>query len=115
MKSSRRSRAARRIGIDATGPVSPDSVFRRAMEGAFDAVVTMYHDQGQIAVKTAAFVGACTVFLGLPYVRIGIPHGTAYEIAGTGKAQHLTMLAAMHTAAALASGRGFLNDAVGRN
>jgi 4-phospho-D-threonate 3-dehydrogenase / 4-phospho-D-erythronate 3-dehydrogenase len=44
----------------------------------------------------------------LPYVRIGIPHGTAYDIAGTGKAQHLTMLSAMNTAAALASGRGFL-------
>jgi 4-hydroxythreonine-4-phosphate dehydrogenase len=100
--------AAKQQGIDATGPVSPDSVFRQALEGRSDAVVTMYHDQGQIAVKTAAFEGACTVFLGLPYVRIGIPHGTAYDIAGTGKAQHRTMLAAMNTAAALASGRGFV-------
>jgi len=100
-------REARRVGIDAMGPVSPDAVFRQAREGVFDAVVTMYHDQGQIALKTAAFAGACTVFLGLPYVRIGIPHGTAYDIAGTGKAQHLTMLAAMRTAAALSSGRGF--------
>ena len=106
-RSSRRSREARRVGIDAIGPVSPDAVFRQAREGVFDAVVTMYHDQGQIALKTAAFAGACTVFLGLPYVRIGIPHGTAYDIAGTGKAQHLTMLAAMRTAAALSSGRGF--------
>jgi len=103
--------AARRIGIDAVGPISPDAVFRRAMEGAVDAVVTMYHDQGQIALKTAAFAGACTLFLGLPYIRIGIPHGTAYDIAGTGRAQHLSMLAAMRTAAALASGRGFLSDA----
>jgi 4-phospho-D-threonate 3-dehydrogenase / 4-phospho-D-erythronate 3-dehydrogenase len=100
--------AAREAGIEANGPVSPDAVFRQGLEGRSDAVVTMYHDQGQIAVKTAAFEGACTVFLNLPYVRIGIPHGTAYDIAGTGKAQHLTMLSAMNTAAALASGRGFL-------
>lgn len=99
--------AAKQQGIEASGPVSPDSVFRQGLDGRSDAVVTMYHDQGQIAVKTAVFEGACTVFLGLPYVRIGIPHGTAYDIAGTGKAQHLTMLAAMNTAAALASGRGF--------
>jgi 4-hydroxythreonine-4-phosphate dehydrogenase len=97
---------AKQRGIDATGPVSPDAVFRQAAEGRFDAVVSMYHDQGQIAIKTSAFAGACTIFVGLPYVRIGVPHGTAYEIAGTGRAQHLTMLAAMNTAAALASGSG---------
>ena len=68
----------------------------------------MYHDQGQIALKTAAFEGACTVFLGLPYIRIGTPHGVAFDIAGMGKAQHATQLAAMKTAGALAAGRGFL-------
>lgn len=101
---------ARRRGIGANGPISPDAVFRQGLEGGSDAIVTMYHDQGQIAVKTAAFTGACTVFLGLPYVRIGIPHGTAYDIAGTCRAQHLTMLSAMNTAAALASGHGFLKS-----
>lgn len=100
--------AARHAGIDATGPVSPDAVFRLAMEGAFDAVVTMYHDQGQIAVKTAAFSGAWTVLLGLPYVRVGIPHGTAYDIAGSGRAQHASMLAALRGAAALAAGQGIM-------
>ncbi len=105
---------ARGRGIDASGPISPDAVFRQGLEGRSDAIVTMYHDQGQIAVKTAAFAGACTVFLNLPYVRMGIPHGTAYDIAGTGKAQHLTMLSAMNIAAALASGRGFA-DAAERN
>ena len=98
--------AAHEAGIDASGPVSPDAIFRQAIEGRYDAVISMYHDQGQIAMKTSAFAGACTIFVGLPYVRIGVPHGTAYDIAGTGRAQHLTMLAAMNTAAALASGSG---------
>jgi 4-hydroxy-L-threonine phosphate dehydrogenase PdxA len=99
--------AARQAGIDAYGPIAPDSVFRLAADGRYDAVVTMYHDQGQIAVKTLAFEGACTIFLGLPYVLVGVPHGSAFDIAGTGKAQHSSMLAAMKTAADLAGGRGF--------
>ena len=101
--------AAKAAGLQVVGPISPDAVFRQALEGQHDAVVSMYHDQGQIAVKTAAFAGACTVFLGLPYVRVGIPHGTGHDIAGTGKAQHFTMLAAMKTVAALAGGKGFLS------
>ncbi len=101
-------REARALGIDATGPVSPDSVFRMNLEGRYDAVITMYHDQGQIAVKTAAFEGACTIYMGLPYVLLNVPHGSAFDIAGKGIAQHRSMLAAMKTAAALASGRGFL-------
>ena len=96
--------ACRSRGIDATGPVTPDAVFRMALDGRFDAIVTMYHDQGQIAVKTVAFEGACTVFLGLNYVRTGIPHGTAMDIAGTGQAQHLSMLAAIRTATSLCRG-----------
>lgn len=99
---------AKALGIAAQGPITPDAVFRLALEGRYDAVVTMYHDQGQIALKTAAFEGACTVFLGLPYIRIGTPHGVAFDIAGTGKAQHATQLEAMKTAGALAAGRGFL-------
>jgi 4-hydroxythreonine-4-phosphate dehydrogenase len=67
----------------------------------------MYHDQGQIALKTAAFAGACTVFMGLGYVYLSVPHGTAYDIAGKGVAQHFSIQAAMKTAAALASGRAF--------
>jgi 4-hydroxythreonine-4-phosphate dehydrogenase len=97
---------ARRLGIDATGPLVPDAVFRMAAAGKYDAVVTMYHDQGQIAVKTAAFDGACTVHIGLPYIRIGIPHGTAFDIAGKGIAKHQSALAAMRTAALLALGKG---------
>jgi 4-hydroxythreonine-4-phosphate dehydrogenase len=98
--------AARQLGIDTTGPLVPDAVFRQAAAGKYDAVVTMYHDQGQIAIKTLAFDGACTVHIGLPYVRIGIPHGTAFDIAGKGVAKHHSALAAMRTAAMLAAGRG---------
>jgi 4-hydroxy-L-threonine phosphate dehydrogenase PdxA len=103
---------ARRQGIDASGPAVPDAVFRMTIEGKYDAVVTMYHDQGQIAVKTAGFEGACTVHLGLPFVRISVPHGTAFDIAGKGVAQHRSMLSAMRVAAQLASGNGmFFNKA----
>ena len=99
---------ARAEGIVASGPVSPDAVFRQCIEGRHDAVVSMYHDQGQIAVKTAVFEGACSIYIGLPYVHLSIPHGSAYDIAGKGIAQHKSMLSAMLTAAALAGGRGFL-------
>jgi 4-hydroxythreonine-4-phosphate dehydrogenase len=100
--------AARAEGFDVSGPISPDSVFRQTIEGRHDVVVTMYHDQGQIALKTTSFSGACTIFLGLPYVMIGIPHGSAYDIAGKGIAQHESMLAGIRTAAMLAGGKGFL-------
>lgn len=95
-------------GLTVTRPVSPDSVFRQCIEGQHDAVITMYHDQGQIALKTAAFEGACTVYLGLDHVQLSVPHGTAFDIAGTGKAQHRSMTAAMRMALQLAAGRGFL-------
>lgn len=98
-------------GIDAEGPVSPDAVFRHCIEGKYDAIVSMYHDQGQIALKTAAFAGACSVFIGLPYIFIATPHGSAFDIAGQGIAQHMSTLAAMKMAASLAAGKGFI-DAV---
>ncbi|MGH7905623.1 MAG: PdxA family dehydrogenase [Candidatus Binataceae bacterium] len=99
---------ARRLGIACSGPISPDSIFRQGLEGRFDAIISMYHDQGQIALKSAAFEGACTIYLGPPYVRVTAPHGSAMDIAGTGRANHRSILAAMKTAAALAGGRGFL-------
>ncbi|SAL12735.1 4-hydroxythreonine-4-phosphate dehydrogenase [Caballeronia peredens] len=95
-------------GIDVHGPVSPDSVFRHGLDGRYDAVVSMYHDQGQIALKSAAFEGACTLYLGVPYVRATVPHGTAMDIAGKNVAQHRSMASALRTAAALAAKRGFL-------
>jgi 4-hydroxythreonine-4-phosphate dehydrogenase len=96
---------AREEGLDVQGPLVPDTVFRHTIEGRHDVVVTMFHDQGQIAVKTSAFEGACTVYIGLPFVMLNVPHGTAYDIAGQGVAQHLSMLSAIRTAAGLAAGK----------
>ncbi len=98
--------AARTRGLNVTGPLSPDTVFRRALHGEFDVVVAMYHDQGQIAIKTTGLEEACAIFIGLPYVRVGTPHGSAFDIAGQNKAQHGTMLTALNAAASLASGAG---------
>jgi len=97
--------AARADGIDVQGPLVPDTVFRHTLEGRYDVVVTMFHDQGQIPIKTAVFEGACTVYVGLPFVMLNVPHGTAYDIAGRGVAQHQSMLSAIRTAANLAAGR----------
>jgi 4-hydroxy-L-threonine phosphate dehydrogenase PdxA len=97
-------RRGRDAGIDVVDPVSADSVFRQCIEGKYDVVISMYHDQGQVALKTTAFDGACSIYLGLPYVRLTVPHGSAMDIAGKGIAQHRSMLSAMTTAAKLASG-----------
>jgi 4-hydroxy-L-threonine phosphate dehydrogenase PdxA len=96
--------SARAEGMDVQGPLVPDAVFRQTIEGRHDVVVTMFHDQGQIPVKTVGFEGACTVYIGLPFVMLNVPHGTAYDIAGKGVAQHQSMLSAIRTAASLAAG-----------
>jgi len=98
---------ARALGIDAIGPVAPDSVFRMCLEGQFDCVVAHYHDQGHIAIKTWKFDGNCALNLGSPFLRLSVPHGPAYDIAGRGIADHRSMAEALRTAAALAAGRGF--------
>lgn len=99
--------AARASGIDAQGPVSPDSVFRLCTEGQYDCVIAHYHDQGHIAVKTWRFEGNCALMLGEPFLRLSVAHGTAFDIAGRGVADHRSMASALRTAAALAAGRGF--------
>lgn len=78
--------AARGRGIDARGPESADSLFARARRGDFDWVLALYHDQGLIAVKTAAFGDATNWTVGLPYLRTSVDHGTAFAIAGRGEA-----------------------------
>ena len=78
--------AARAAGVDAHGPESPDSLFARARRGEFDWVLALYHDQGLIAVKTAAFGLATNWTLGLPFLRTSVDHGTAFGIAGKGVA-----------------------------
>ena len=83
------------------GPVSPDTVFNRAIEGGFDAVLCMYHDQGLIPLKLHAFHSGVNVTLGLPFPRTSPDHGTAFEIAGKGIARPDSMIAAINLAVEL--------------
>jgi 4-hydroxythreonine-4-phosphate dehydrogenase len=92
--------AARELG--ATGPLPADTVFVRAMRGEFDAVLAPYHDVGMTAIKVAAFGRAVNVTLGLPFPRTSPDHGTALDIAGTGKADPSSMRAAIELAVKLA-------------
>jgi 4-hydroxythreonine-4-phosphate dehydrogenase len=85
-----------------TGPYSPDTVFHRAIEGEFDAVLCMYHDQGLIPLKLHAFHEGVNVTLGLPFPRTSPDHGTAFEIAGKGIAQPDSIIAAINLAVELA-------------
>jgi 4-hydroxythreonine-4-phosphate dehydrogenase len=97
--------AARLAGIDAAGPFPADTIFLRAHRGEFDAVVACYHDQGLIPVKLLAFGQAVNVTLGLPIVRTSVDHGTAFDIAGTGRADPGSMIEAVCLAARLATSR----------
>ena len=94
--------ACRARGIDVSGPFPADTVFVRATRGEFDVVVACYHDQGLIPVKLIAFGEAVNVTLGLPIIRTSVDHGTAFDIAGTGKANPESMIAAVLLAARLA-------------
>ncbi|HUP47414.1 MAG TPA: 4-hydroxythreonine-4-phosphate dehydrogenase PdxA [Thermoanaerobaculia bacterium] len=91
--------AARRAGIDASGPHPADTVFLAARNGAYDVVMAMYHDQGLIAVKTLDFERAVNVTIGLPYLRCSVDHGTAFDIAGRGAADPRPMRNAIEWAA----------------
>jgi len=86
-------------------PLSPDTVFNRAVAGEFDAVLCMYHDQGLIPLKLHAFDQGVNVTLGLPHVRTSPDHGTAFELAATGGARPDSMIAAINLAAELAKKR----------
>jgi 4-hydroxythreonine-4-phosphate dehydrogenase len=88
-------------GIIATGPVGADSVFHQAIEGQFDAVLSLYHDQGHIAAKTLDFYGTISVTLGLPFIRTSVDHGTAHDIAGQGIANPNSLIEAIKVAAKL--------------
>ncbi len=89
---------ARREGIDASGPHAPDTVFMRARQGGFDVVVAMYHDQGLIPVKLLGLEHGVNTTLGLPLVRTSPDHGTAFDLAGTGRASPESLLSAMDAA-----------------
>jgi 4-hydroxythreonine-4-phosphate dehydrogenase len=94
-------RSARRAGIDATGPIPADALLRRAVQGEFDGVAAMYHDQGHIALKLIGFERAVNVTLGLPIIRTSPSHGTAFDIAWQGHARADGFLEAVRTAANL--------------
>ncbi len=101
---------ARSEGIDATGPWAPDTVFMRARQGAdksgeFDAVVAMYHDQGLIPVKYMGVADGVNVTLGLPFVRTSPDHGTAFDLAGSGRADPASLQAACRMALSLTAGQ----------
>ncbi len=90
-------------GLNVTGPIPSDAIFRRARRGEFDAVVMMYHDQGQIATKLLGFDKGVTVQVGLPVIFTTPAHGTAFDIAGQGVADPSSMRYALRLAAELAS------------
>jgi 4-hydroxythreonine-4-phosphate dehydrogenase len=86
-------------GIDARGPLSADSMFHQAARKSYDVALAMYHDQALIPIKTLAFDHAVNVTLGLPFVRTSPDHGTAFDIAGTGRADPSSLVAAIRLAA----------------
>jgi 4-hydroxythreonine-4-phosphate dehydrogenase len=90
---------AKKAGVDAVGPLSADTLFLAAREGKYDVVVAMYHDQGLIPVKTLDFARSVNVTIGLPYLRVSVDHGTAFDIAGKGIADAAPMRYAIEWAA----------------
>jgi 4-hydroxythreonine-4-phosphate dehydrogenase len=98
--------------INVQGPVSADTVFLRASRGEFDAVIACYHDQAMIPVKCLSFGEAVNVTLGLPFIRTSVDHGTAFDIAGKGIAEHSSMVAAIKLAADLSTQAGESGRAV---
>ncbi len=86
-------------GIDARGPLPADTMFHAAARASYDAALAMYHDQALIPIKTLAFDHAVNVTLGLPFVRTSPDHGTAFDIAGTGRADPGSLIAALALAA----------------
>ena len=105
--------AARAQGLDVTGPHAPDTVFMRARHdatqaGEFDVVVAMYHDQGLIPVKYLGVADGVNVTLGLPLLRTSPDHGTAFDIAGTGRADASSLITAIRMARELSRGPSLL-------
>ncbi len=91
--------AARARGVNASGPYPADSVFHMAKQGGADAVLSLFHDQGHIAAKSIDFEKTIAITTGLPFVRSSVDHGTAFDIAGTGKASWVSMAEAVRVGA----------------
>ncbi|HLW90054.1 MAG TPA: 4-hydroxythreonine-4-phosphate dehydrogenase PdxA [Roseiarcus sp.] len=95
--------ALRAEGLDVVGPLPADTMFHAAARKNYDAAIVMYHDQGLIPLKTLAFDEGVNVTLGLPFIRTSPDHGTAFDIAGTGRANPSSLIAALRLAARLAA------------
>ena len=95
--------AAQASGIDVIGPVPADTIFNQAIGGKFDVVLAMYHDQGHIPIKVYDWERSTTLNLGLPFIRTSVDHGTAFDIAGKGVADHRSLLEAIRVAISLTS------------
>ena len=95
---------ARNEGIDASGPWPGDTIFMRARRGEFDIVVAQYHDQGLIPVKYFGVEQGVNITVGLPFIRTSVDHGTAFDIAGTGKANASSLRSALRMAIAMMRG-----------
>ncbi|ETR74912.1 4-hydroxythreonine-4-phosphate dehydrogenase [Afipia sp. P52-10] len=90
-------------GIDARGPLPADTMFHEAARKTYDCAICMYHDQALIPIKTLAFDDGVNVTLGLPFIRTSPDHGTAFDIAGSGRAKPSSLVAALHLAARMAA------------
>lgn len=98
--------------LNVKGPISADTVFLRAARGEFDGVIACYHDQAMIPIKCLSFGEAVNVTLGLPFIRTSVDHGTAFDIAGKGVAEHSSMVAAIKLATELSNSAGESSRAV---
>lgn len=90
---------AKKLGYDVAGPIGPDSVFHQALQGRYQAVLSLYHDQGHIATKTYDFERTIALTLDMPFLRTSVDHGTAFDIAGTGVVSAVSMIEALRLAA----------------
>jgi 4-hydroxythreonine-4-phosphate dehydrogenase len=93
-------------GMAVSGPLSADTMFHAGARAGYDAAVAIYHDQALIPIKTLDFYGGVNVTLGLPFVRTSPDHGTAFDIAGTGRADATSLIAALRMAQVMAAARG---------
>jgi 4-hydroxythreonine-4-phosphate dehydrogenase len=104
----------RQQGVQVAGPFPPDTVYFKAASGQFDAVISMYHDQGLIPFKLLHFADGVNVTLGLPIVRTSVDHGTAYDIAGKGLAKSTSLAEAIRLAASISTNRASFHEKAGQ-
>ena len=102
--------AAQALGLEVRGPAAADTLFQQAFRGDYDAVVAMYHDQGLVPLKMVAFATGVNWTLGLPFIRTSPDHGTAYDLAGQGRADESSMVSAIRLARQLARERAVVRS-----